>query len=138
MTIQARIRKNFEKQHFMSYLGAKLETIEEGRVSISVEKAAHLSQQTGFIHAGVITTIADSAAGYAAWSMMPENSDVLSVEFKVNLMRPASGSKIIAHAQVIKSGRQITVVEADVEDVDTGKVIAKFQGTMISVPAQME
>lgn len=138
MTIQARIRKNFEKQHFMSYLGAKLETIEEGRVSISVEKAAHLSQQTGFIHAGVITTIADSAAGYAAWSMMPENSDVLSVEFKVNLMRPASGSKIIAHAQVIKSGRQITVVEADVEDVDTGKVIAKFQGTMISVPAQTE
>ena len=126
MTIQARIRKNFEKQHFMSYLGAKL------------EKAAHLSQQTGFIHAGVITTIADSAAGYAAWSMMPENSDVLSVEFKVNLMRPASGSKIIAHAQVIKSGRQITVVEADVEDVDTGKVIAKFQGTMISVPAQTE
>ena len=122
----------------MSYLGAKLETIEEGRVSISVEKAAHLSQQTGFIHAGVITTIADSAAGYAAWSMMPENSDVLSVEFKVNLMRPASGSKIIAHAQVIKSGRQITVVEADVEDVDTGKVIAKFQGTMISVPAQTE
>lgn len=138
MTIQARIQKNFEKQHFMSYLGAKLETIEEGRVSISVEKAAHLSQQTGFIHAGVITTIADSAAGYAAWSMMPENSDVLSVEFKVNLMRPASGSKIIAHAQVIKSGRQITVVEADVEDVDTGKVIAKFQGTMISVPAQTE
>lgn len=138
MTIQARIRKNFEKQHFMSYLGAKLETIEEGRVSISVEKAAHLSQQTGFIHAGVITTIADSAAGYAAWSMMPENSDVLSVEFKVNLMRPASGSKIIAHAQVIKSGRQITVVEADVKDVDTGKVIAKFQGTMISVPAQTE
>ncbi|HZK47245.1 MAG TPA: PaaI family thioesterase [Atopostipes sp.] len=138
MTIQARIHKNFEKQHFMSYLGAKLETIEEGRVSISVEKAAHLSQQTGFIHAGVITTIADSAAGYAAWSMMPENSDVLSVEFKVNLMRPASGSKIIAHAQVIKSGRQITVVEADVEDVDTGKVIAKFQGTMISVPAQTE
>lgn len=138
MTIQARIRKNFEKQRFMSYLGAKLETIEEGRVSISVEKAAHLSQQTGFIHAGVITTIADSAAGYAAWSMMPENSDVLSVEFKVNLMRPASGSKIIAHAQVIKSGRQITVVEADVEDVDTGKVIAKFQGTMISVPAQTE
>ena len=138
MTIQARIQKNFEKQHFMSYLGAKLETIEEGRVSISVEKAAHLSQQTGFIHAGVITTIADSAAGYAAWSMMPENSDVLSVEFKVNLMRPASGSKIIAHAQVIKSGRQITVVEADVKDVDTGKVIAKFQGTMISVPAQTE
>ena len=138
MTIQTRIQKNFEKQHFMSYLGAKLETIEEGRVSISVEKAAHLSQQTGFIHAGVITTIADSAAGYAAWSMMPENSDVLSVEFKVNLMRPASGSKIIAHAQVIKSGRQITVVEADVEDVDTGKVIAKFQGTMISVPAQTE
>lgn len=70
--------------------------------------------------------------------MMPENSDVLSVEFKVNLMRPASGSKIIAHAQVIKSGRQITVVEADVKDVDTGKVIAKFQGTMISVPAQTE
>lgn len=56
----------------------------------------------------------------------------------MNLMRPASGSKIIAHAQVIKSGRQITVVEADVEDVDTGKVIAKFQGTMISVPAQTE
>lgn len=134
MDIYKRIKDSFEKQYFLEHLGAKLESVEEGKVSISVENAKHLAQQTGFIHAGVTATIADSAAGYAALTMMPEDQEVLSVEFKVNLMRPASGNKIQANARVIKPGRQITVVEADVEDLESGKTIAKFQGTMISVP----
>lgn len=138
MDTYKRIKESFDKQYFMDYLGAKLEKAEKGEVSISVEKTRNLSQQAGFIHAGVITTIADSAAGYAALSMMPDDKEVLSVEFKVNLMRPASGSKIIAHARVIKPGRQITVVESDVVDLDTGKLVAKFQGTMISVPKEQE
>lgn len=133
MDLYTRINDNFKKQYFLEHLGAKLESVEKGKVSISVENGKHLSQQTGFIHAGVTTTIADSAAGYAALTMMPEDKEVLSVEFKVNLMRPASGNKIQANARVVKPGRQITVVEAEVVDLDTNKIVAKFQGTMISV-----
>lgn len=133
MDLYTRIEDSFDKQYFLEHLGAKLESVEEGKVSISIENAKYLSQQTGFMHAGVTTTIADSAAVYAALTMMPEDQEVLSIEFKVNLMRPAAGHKIQANARVIKPGRQITVVEADVVDVESGKIIAKFQGTMIGV-----
>ena len=92
-----------------------------------------LGQQHGFLHAGVITTIADVAAGYAAYSTMPPNSEVLSVEFKVNLLRPGVGERFIARARVIKPGRTLTVVQADVFAIAHGaeKQVASFQGTMI-------
>ena len=133
MDIQTRVEESFEKQHFLKHLGAKLESVEEGKVSISIERDKRLTQQTGVLHAGVTTTIADSAAGYAALTMMPEGAEVLSVEFKVNLMRPAAGNKFMANASVVKPGRQLSIVEAEVIDLDTGKAVLKFQGTMISI-----
>ena len=133
MDIQTRVEESFEKQHFLKHLSAKLESVEEGKVSISIERDKRLTQQTGVLHAGVTTTIADSAAGYAALTMMPEGAEVLSVEFKVNLMRPAAGNKFMANASVVKPGRQLSIVEAEVIDLDTGKAVLKFQGTMISI-----
>lgn len=101
-----------------------------------IERDKSLTQQTGVLHAGVTTTIADSAAGYAALTMMPEDAEVLSVEFKVNLMRPAAGSKFMANAWVVKPGKQLSIVEAEVIDLDTGKAVLKFQGTMISIQSE--
>ena len=133
MELYTRIKESFDKQKFMHHIGAKLESVEEGKVSISIENKGQLSQQEGFMHAGATTTIADSAAGYAALTMMPEDREVVSVEFKVNLLRPAAGTKCMANAWVVKPGRQLTVVEAEVVDLDSGKLVAKFQGTMFSV-----
>lgn len=133
MNLYTRIKESFDKQVFMKHICAELESVEEGKVSISIENNGQLSQQAGFIHAGATTTIADSAAGYAALTMMPEDTDVVSVEFKVNLLRPAAGRKFMANAWMIKPGRQLSVVEAEVIDLDSGKVVAKFQGTMFSV-----
>ncbi|MBG9983921.1 PaaI family thioesterase [Aerococcaceae bacterium DSM 111022] len=133
MELYTRIKESFDKQKFMHHIGAKLESVEEGKVSISIENKGQLSQQEGFMHAGATTTIADSAAGYAALTMMPEDREVVSVEFKVNLLRPAAGTKFMANAWVVKPGRQLTVVEAEVVDLDSGKLVAKFQGTMFSV-----
>lgn len=133
MELYTRIKESFDKQKFMHHIGAKLESVEEGKVSISIENKGQLSQQEGFMHAGATTTIADSAAGYAALTMMPKDREVVSVEFKVNLLRPAAGTKFMANAWVVKPGRQLTVVEAEVVDLDSGKLVAKFQGTMFSV-----
>lgn len=137
MNVYTRVEESFKKQHFLNHIGAQLESVEEGKVSISIESSPELTQQTGYLHAGITTSIADSAAGYAALTLMPEGREVLSVEFKVNLMRPATGNKFMANARVIKPGRQLTVVEAEVEDLDSGKIITKLQGTMISVTNEM-
>ena len=118
----------------MKLIGAELSTVAPGLVEISLPFRADLTQQDGFLHAGVITTIADSAAGYAAYTMMPAGSRVLSVEFKVNLVRPARGETFIARAEVIKSGRTLSVVRADVFAINgTGEkeIVATMQGTMM-------
>jgi len=100
---------------------------------------ADLTQQNGYLHAGVVTTIADSACGYAAMSLMPAEAGVLSVEFKVNLLRPARGESFLARAEVIKAGRTLTVVRADVfalaEDAER-QLVATMQGTMMSLRQQ--
>lgn len=126
-----RIYESYSKQNFMQLIGAKLESVELGKVVASVERQNMLTQQQGLLHAGVTTTLADSACGYAALSLMPEGQEVLSVEFKINLMRPCLGNKIIATAEVIKPGRRIMIVEATVTDADTGKEIARMLATMI-------
>ena len=100
---------------------------------------ADLAQQDGYVHAGVVTTIADSACGYAAYSLMPAGSEVLSVEFKVNLLRPAKGVTFLAHAEVIKAGRTLTVAQADVfgiADNDERTLVATMLGTMICLRKQ--
>jgi uncharacterized protein (TIGR00369 family) len=118
----------------MNLIGARLDLVEPGIVEISLPYRADLTQQNGYLHAGVITTIADSACGYAAYSLMPEGSAVLSVEFKVNLLRPAQGESFITRAGVIKAGRTLSVVRADVFGVDANgerKLVATMQGTMM-------
>src|SRR6266850_2745626 len=129
------VADSFARQPIMNLLGARLTLVEPGVVEITLPYRADLTQQHGYLHAGVITTIADSACGYAAFSLMPAGSNVLSVEFKVNLLRPAQGVEFVARAEVLKAGRTLTVVRADVFAIDGGQreLIATMLGTMIRV-----
>ena len=126
-----RIFKSFEKQSFLSLIGAKIETVEKGKVSISCESKDTLLQQQGLLHGGVITALADVAGGYAALTTMPENAEVLTVELKINLMRPATTKKVIAIGEVIKAGKTLVVVEATVTD-EANKILAKMMSTMFA------
>lgn len=128
------IRQSFDKQTIMGLIGAELSRVEPGVIEITLPYRADLAQQHGYLHAGIVTTIADSACGYAAYSLMPPNSEVLSVEFKVNLLRPAKGEKFVAVAEVVKAGKTLTVVRADVFGVDhegDRQLVATMLGTMI-------
>lgn len=118
----------------MSLIGAELSRVEPGFVEITLPYRADLAQQHGYLHAGIVTTIADSASGYAAYSLMPANSEVLSIEFKVNLLRPAKGEGFLAAAEVVKAGKTLTVVRADVFGVAQNgdrELVATMLGTMI-------
>ena len=127
------ITQSFAKQTIMGLIGAELTRVEPGIVEITLPYRADLAQQHGYLHAGIVTTIADSACGYAAYSLMPSNSEVLSVEFKVNLLRPAKGETFTAVAEVVKAGKTLTVVRADVFGVDRDQreLVATMLGTMI-------
>ena len=130
----ADVANSFAQQPIMDLIGAELSLVEPGVVEITLPYRDDLTQQHGYLHAGVVTTIADSAAGYAAYSLMPAGSEVLSVEFKVNLLRPAKGETFVARADVIKPGRTLTVVRADVFSVAGNgdrELIATMQGTMM-------
>ncbi len=127
------IEQSFAKQTIMGLIGAELTRVEPGLIEIRLPYRADLAQQHGYLHAGIVTTIADSACGYAAYSLMPPNSEVLSVEFKVNLLRPAKGETFSAVAEVVKSGRTLTVVRADVFGIEQDRrdLVATMLGTMI-------
>ncbi|HKU77226.1 MAG TPA: PaaI family thioesterase [Pyrinomonadaceae bacterium] len=128
------IKQSFTKQTIMGLIGAELSRVEPGIIEITLPYRADLAQQHGYLHAGIVTTIADSACGYAAYSLMPPNSEVLSVEFKVNLLRPAKGVKFLAVAEVVKAGKTLTVVRADVFGLDhegRRELVATMLGTMI-------
>ncbi|HEY6047359.1 MAG TPA: PaaI family thioesterase [Pyrinomonadaceae bacterium] len=132
----AAVAQGFAQQPIMNLIGARLALVEPGIVEIALPYRADLTQQNGYLHAGIVTTIADSACGYAAFSLMPAGSGVLSVEFKVNLLRPAQGESFVTRAEVIKAGRTLTVVRADVFAVATNegrKLVATMQGTMMCV-----
>ncbi|HEX7722733.1 MAG TPA: PaaI family thioesterase [Pyrinomonadaceae bacterium] len=121
----------------MKLIGAGLSLVEPGVVEIALPYRADLLQQDGYLHAGIITTIADSACGYAAYTLMPADSNVLSVEFKVNLLRPAQGETFVARAEIIKAGRTLTVVRADVFGLEANAdrvLVATMQGTMMCLP----
>ena len=119
----------------MQTIGAQLEDVAAGRVSIRLPFRDDLTQQHGFLHAGTIAAVADSACGYAALSLMPPDAAVLSIEFKVNMLAPARGESIVARAEVIRPGRNIMVCRADVHALDAGseKLVAAMQGTMMVV-----
>jgi len=132
---EARVRESFARQTIMGLLGASLERVEPGTVSVVLPARADLCQHDGYFHAGASTTIADSAAGYAALSLFDPETEVLSTEFKVNLLAPALGDRLRAVGTVLKPGRTLTVVEADVfaERGEERVRVLKFLGTMIGV-----
>jgi uncharacterized protein (TIGR00369 family) len=110
---EQRTRASFARQGAMAHLGAKLERVEPGRVEISMPFRPELSQQHGFFHAGMIATIADSAGGYAGFTLFPAEAGVLTVEFKLNLLAAADGERAIAVGEVIRSGRTLTICRID-------------------------
>ena len=114
----------------MKTLGAEVALVAPGRVDISLRARPELSQQAGLVHAGAITAIADSACGYAALTLMPKGSDVVSVEFKVNLLAPARGERFVARGEVVRAGKTLTVCRADVF-ADDGTVVATMLATMM-------
>jgi uncharacterized protein (TIGR00369 family) len=127
------VAANFARQPAMALIGASLTILSPGVVEVSFPFRAELTQQDGFVHAGIIATAADSACGYAALSSMPAGSGVLSVEFKVNLLRPAAGERFVARASVLKPGKTLTAVRADVYAFigEKQRLIAAMQATMI-------
>ena len=130
------ILESHSKQGFLQYLGVEVISIEKGVVKLSCKKSDKLTQQNGFFHTGVITTIADAACGYAALTTMPKGADVLSVEFKTNLMKPATSDTIIATGSVIKSGRTLVFCEAKITDETEEITFATLQGTMICIQSK--
>src|SRR5882672_10563390 len=130
-----RIQASFAQQQFMTTLGATLHSVKPGAVEIEIPFRADLTQQNGFLHAGAIASILDSACGYAAMSVAPEDANVLSVEFKVNLLSPAVGERFIARAEIKRAGKKITVCAADAFAVNKGeeKLIATMLATIITL-----
>ncbi|MGH6946619.1 MAG: PaaI family thioesterase [Kiloniellales bacterium] len=110
----ARVRRSFERQGLMAHLGAELLRVEPGLVEIALPWRRELTQQHGYFHAGATTAVADSAGGYAAYSLFPVDSSVLTVEFKINLLAPAEGERLRATGRVVKPGRTLTVCELEV------------------------
>jgi uncharacterized protein (TIGR00369 family) len=107
------VNESFEKQRVMRTFGARLTRVEPGEVEIELPYSETLTQQHGFLHAGVVAAVLDSTCGYAAFSLMPPGAGVLSVEFKVNLLAPAKGELLIARGRVVRAGRTISVCQAD-------------------------
>ncbi len=130
-----KVYKSFADQAVMRFIGAEMSLVEPGKVDIRLPFRKELSQQNGFLHAGITSTIADSACGYAALSLMAEDSGVVSVEFKVNLLSPATGEYFIAEGRVLRSGKFLTVVNCDVFAIkdSSRKIIATMLGTMMSI-----
>jgi len=132
----ARVRASFERQLAMAHLGAQLMDVSPGHVEIVLPFRQELTQQDGFVHAGIITAIVDSACGYAAFTLMPPGVGVLTVEFKVNLLNPAEGVRFVARGQVVKPGRTLTICTGEVvaERADGSvRSVALMQTTMMAV-----
>lgn len=134
--VYRRIRTSFDRQQFLALIGAELEHAEQGKVVISCKRREDLTQQQGLLHGGVVTTIADVTCGYTALTVIPEGQEVLTVEFKINLLRPVLAEKIVATGNMVKAGKTLIITEAEVRDAVTDKLIAKMLATMI--PSQVD
>ena len=132
---EPRVRASFARQRFMATLGATLERVSPGEVAIAFGFRDDLTQQHGYLHAGVMTAVADSACGYAALTLMERDAGVLAVEFKVNLLAPGRAPRFVAVARVVRSGRTLTVCSCEViAEADGARTtIALLQGTMMVV-----
>ena len=142
--VRQKVTESFQKQTIMSTIGATIESIAPGEVTIKLPFKEGLSQQDGFIHAGVITTIVDSACGYAAMTLMPDDARVLTIEFKSNFASPAIGDFFIASGKIVKSGKTIMIASGDVyayknsKEIDDSnevinRVINKDEGKLVSL-----
>jgi uncharacterized protein (TIGR00369 family) len=127
------VRESFARQAYMGLIGARLAGVQPGQVTVELPFRDDLCQQRGFLHGGVTTAIADSAAGYAAFTLMPPESSPLTVELKINLLAPAAGDLFLATANVLRSGKTLSIVDADVfaETQGARKPIAKMLATLI-------
>lgn len=132
---EARVRTSFARQGLMATLGATLGKVAPGAVEIALKPAPAISQQHGFVHAGAVSAIADSAAGYATLSLLPLDTAVLTTEFKINLIAPATGERIIARGEVVKAGRTLTIAQTRVVAESGGqeKLIALLVATMMAI-----
>ena len=131
--LDARCLESFERQGMMQLIGAKLIEAADGRAVIEVPYRSDLTQQNGYFHGGVVAAIADTASGYAAYTTMPADASVLTVEFKINLVNPATGDRLRAEAKVRKSGRTLVIVAATVSAIcgEKAVVCAEMLGTFI-------
>jgi uncharacterized protein (TIGR00369 family) len=129
-----RIRESFERQGFMRLVGARIESIEAGRVTLTCAANEGLTQQHGLLHGGVVASLADVACGYAALSMQGDDREVLTVEFKIHFLKPAKTDMLVAVGQVIQSGRTLTVCEGTVFDSTRTRMLAKMTATMMPIP----
>jgi uncharacterized protein (TIGR00369 family) len=132
---RARIEASFDKQGLMRTLGASILDIVPGAVSIALPASPAVSQQHGFVHAGAVAAIADNAAGYAALSLMPPRAGVLTTEFKINLVAPAAGERLVARGRVVKAGRTLTLAQTEVfaETAGEERLVALLTATLMTI-----
>lgn len=133
--IQDRIQNSFNTQGLMKTLGARLLSVQEGEVQIELPFSTTLSQQHGYMHAGVTTAIVDNACGFAALTKAPAGYEIVSADFKMNMIRPAIGELLIATGRVESAGKMLTVCRGEVVAIsgDSRKVVALMQATMVNV-----
>lgn len=131
---EARVRASFARQRVMETFGARLVGVAPGEVAIELDFREELTQQHGYLHAGVVAAVVDSACGYAALSLAPAGAEVLSIEFKLNLLSPAAGESFAARARVVRAGRNVTVCAGDLFALTAGreKLVATMLGTMMT------
>lgn len=130
-----RVRASFARQRMLATLGAVMERVAPGEVDVRLPFREDLTQQHGFLHAGALTTVVDTACGYAALTLMPPGAAVLTVEFKMNLLAPGKGEAVVARARVLKAGRTLSVVTGDVLALDGGaeRLVAAMTATVMTV-----
>ena len=138
--VHARVHNSFDRQGLMSHLGARLAHVAPGRVHVLLPSRPEVTQQHGYFHAGATSSIADSAGGYAALTLFPENTSVLSVEYKINLLAPGEGEYLEAVGTVLRSGRTLTVCRLEVFGVrgEQRSLVATGQQTLICVDERPE
>lgn len=133
---ETRVRESFARQQAMATIGADLTRVSPGVIEIEMPFSEHLTQQHGFLHAGVISTALDSACGYAAYSMMPADAAILTIEFKLNLLSPGRGERFLFRGEVTKPGRTIMVTDGRAYAFDAEgevRLVATMTGTMMTV-----
>jgi len=130
---EPRVRDSFARQGAMKLIGANITEVAPGYCAIALSPRPDISQQHGFVHAGIVSAIVDTAGGYAGFTLFPEDASVLTVEFKLNLLAPAKGERILAEGFVVKPGRTLAITRGEVHAEDGGKrtLVALMQQTLM-------